>query len=149
MAPLLQQIGRRQVRGDPFGGKRKSHRFKGGPHAFPGFGHRLVRQAHDREGWQAVRDPHLDIDFPYVNAGERDGGNPRDHSPFLPCLYSFHSPIAAHGGVTHLDRVPDFFFDANVIEAIDFTNAGRRSYIDLRDTFPNDVDAYEDEASFP
>jgi hypothetical protein len=79
MAPLLGQVGRREVDGDAAGRQRQAGGDQGRAHPLARFRHRLVRQAHHVELGQARRDLDLNVDRPRLDAFERNGGNPLDH----------------------------------------------------------------------
>ena len=61
-----------------FGGSAKPIAFSA-PHPFAAFGHCLVGQADDGEGWQPRPDLHLHIDGTRLDTLEGDGGNPGKH----------------------------------------------------------------------
>ena len=73
VAALLEQVGRRQVDGDPPGRQADAQSTERAAHALAQFADRLVGQADDRERGQAGADLHLDVDRLDVDAGERDG----------------------------------------------------------------------------
>ena len=79
MAPLLKDIGRRQVHRDALGRQREANRGERVAHPFARFGHRLVGQSDDREGRHPGTGLHLDIDVDNVDPLKRDGADTGDH----------------------------------------------------------------------
>ena len=62
MAPLLGEIGGREIDGDAFGRKPEPDRVQRAAHALAALGHGLVGQADDGEGGHAGADLDLHID---------------------------------------------------------------------------------------
>ena len=79
MRSLLRQVGGREVDRDPLRWQRDRHRRQGRAHTFARLGHRLVRQADDREGRHAGRYRALHLDHAGLDPLERDGIGMCDH----------------------------------------------------------------------
>jgi hypothetical protein len=78
MAAFLRQIGGREVDGDSACGERQPGGDQRRAHPLAGLGHRLVRQADDRESRQARRDLHLHVDAAGLDPLKGYGGNALD-----------------------------------------------------------------------
>ena len=92
VAALLGEIGRRQVDDDPARRQCQAHRTQGRPHPLTALGHRLVRQADDREAGQTAGDLDLDVDRGRVqpekghraHPGDGEGGGGAGHDTIAP-----------------------------------------------------------------
>jgi hypothetical protein len=79
VAAFLEQVGRRQIDGDPARRQRQPHRRKRRTHPLPALGDRLVRQSDDRKRRQTGCDVHLHVDIQHIDALKRHGMDSRDH----------------------------------------------------------------------
>ncbi len=79
VAAFLEQVGRRQVHGDPFRRQRQAEGVQRPPHSLATLGHGLVGESHQREGRQAPGDLHLDVDRQHLDAAERHRPDARNH----------------------------------------------------------------------
>ncbi len=88
MTALLEEVGGRQVDGDPLGRQGEADGRDGGANPLPAFRHRLVGQADHRKGRHAGADLHLHVHVQHVDSGKCDRIDPGDHGfsdlPVLP-----------------------------------------------------------------
>ena len=99
VASLLEQIGGRQVDGDPFRRQSQRQRAKRRAHAFAAFGHRLVGKADDGERGQAVRHLDLNVHVEHVYSLKRHRVDARDHR--RPACLQPRANLSARRGERH------------------------------------------------
>ena len=96
MRAFLDQVGGRQVDGDPLRGQRQPQRRQRRAHPFPGLADRLVRQADDGKGGNAGGQRTLDLDETGLDPVKRHRVGPRDH--ILPLWLN---KVNARGGMVY------------------------------------------------
>ena len=78
-APLLAQVRRREVHGDPPRGEREPRVHDGRPDAVAALAHRLVRQPHGGEAGKPVLEVRLDEHRKRLHPEDRGGAHAREH----------------------------------------------------------------------
>ena len=88
MTSLFQHVGRGEIYRDAFRRQSEAERRQRRTHALAALADRLVRESNQREGRQARRHLHLNIDIEAVDPLERHRPDTRDHGVIRPPAHS-------------------------------------------------------------